>query len=340
MEAQALKQALDELPRVSLVNEPTPLEPLPRLSAELNRPCYIKRDDGIGPAMGGNKARKLEYLLADALQKGYKKVATYGGLQSNHARLTAAAARKFGLEAHLFYFEPRPETLKGNLLINQLLGAQMHFIPYVGGGRRSLSAADFLVHQLASLHIGRHYFIPVGGRSVLGSLGYVRAALELHQQATAAGLENAWVIVAAGTGGTLAGLWAGFTWLGSPLRLMGIDVGVLWKDFPRSIAHLATRLSARLKLPHKFAANEVPLIESEYATPAYGMPSKAGNHALQLLARLEGILLDPIYTGKAFAAMLDLVAKGRLGTQAPLIFLHTGGLPALFAFEDTVYSTP
>ncbi|MCS7066153.1 MAG: pyridoxal-phosphate dependent enzyme, partial [Fimbriimonadales bacterium] len=224
MDPQELKQRLDAIPRVSLVKEPTPLEPLPRLSAELGRPCYIKRDDAIGPALGGNKARKLEYLLADALQKGYKKVATYGGLQSNHARLTAAAARPLGLEVHLFYFTPRPDHLQGNLLINQLLGAEMHFIPLEGSGRRSITATDFLVHQLARLRIGRHYFIPAGGRSVLGSLGYVRAALELHQQALTAGLEGAWVITAAGTGGTLAGLWAGLTLLRSPLRPLGIDV--------------------------------------------------------------------------------------------------------------------
>ncbi|MFN3929512.1 MAG: 1-aminocyclopropane-1-carboxylate deaminase/D-cysteine desulfhydrase, partial [Thermoflexus sp.] len=302
MDTEALAQRLEEIPRVRLVNEPTPLEFLPRLSAAIGRPIYLKRDDGIGPAMGGNKARKLEYLLADALRRGHRRVVTYGGLQSNHARITAAAARRLGLEPHLFYFAPRPPRLTGNLLLNDLLEAHMHFLPFGSSTRpRSIAWTDFLVHLLAWLRVGPHYFIPVGGRSVLGGLGYVRAALELHQQAQAEGLEGAWVVVAVGTGGTLAGLWAGLTLLQSPLRLLGIDVGALWKDFPRTIARLAERICARLGEPHRFPITEVPLIERTYVGPGYGMPSPQGNEALRRLARTEGILLDPIYTAKAFA---------------------------------------
>jgi D-cysteine desulfhydrase family pyridoxal phosphate-dependent enzyme len=334
MDAEELARRLEAIPRVPLFAAPTPLEPLPRLSAALGRPVYLKREDAIGPALGGNKARPLEYLLADALRRGHRRVVTYGGLQSNHARITAAAARRLGLEPHLFYFAPRPSRWSGNLLLNEVLGAHMHFFPFgQGGGPRSIAWTDFLVRILARVWVGRHYFIPVGGRSVLGGLGYVRAALELHRQAQEQGLGPAWVVTAVGTGGTLAGLWAGLTMLRSPLRPLGIDIGGLWKDLPAAIARLAGRICARLGEPYRFPTTEAPLIEQTYAGSGYGLPSPEGNRALRELAGLEGILLDPVYTAKAFAGMLDLLRKGALGEREPIIFLHTGGIPALFAFE-------
>jgi D-cysteine desulfhydrase family pyridoxal phosphate-dependent enzyme len=308
---------------------------LPRLSAELGRQVYIKRDDGIGPGMGGNKTRKLEYLLADALQQKARKVVTFGGLQSNHARITAAAARKVGLEAHLFYFERRPARLTGNLLLNQLLGAKMHFIPLGGGdGSISLETTIRLVGWLSRLMVGRSYFIPVGGHTWLGCLGYAQAAVEIDAQARELGIEKAWLLLAAGSGGTLAGLLAGLAAIGSPLRPLGIDVGKLWKGFPASIAHLASEICARLGQPRTFTPQETPLVEATYVGEKYGVPSQAGMAALYRLARLEGILLDPVYTAKAFAGMLDLAESGKLGRDEPLIFLHTGGLPALFAAYD------
>jgi D-cysteine desulfhydrase family pyridoxal phosphate-dependent enzyme len=326
------QQQLEAYPRLSLAEFPTPLALLPRLSDWLGRPVYIKRDDLPGLALGGNKVRKLEYLLADALERGARKVVTFGGLQSNHACLTAAAARRVGLEPHLFFFERRPARLTGNLLLNQLFDARMHFIP-VGGGDapRSLEKTIRLVRWLAWLLVGPHYFIPVGGHTWRGCLGYVRAALELDEQARALGLEQGRVILAAGTGGTLAGLLAGFWLNNSSLRLLGIDVGKLWAGFPASIAHLAGELCRRLGRPHTFPAAEVPLLEATYVGPSYGFPSTEGLAAMQQLARLEGIVLDPIYTGKAFAGLLDLARQGQLGQTGPLIFLHTGGLPALFA---------
>jgi D-cysteine desulfhydrase family pyridoxal phosphate-dependent enzyme len=334
MEFQALHQKLDALPRLSLAECPTPLEPLPRLSADLGRPLWIKRDDEIGPGMGGNKTRKLEYLLAEAQQRGERKVATFGGLQSNHARLTAAAANRLGMQAHLFYFEPRPPQLRGNLLLNRALGAKMHFIPLGGGGGMSLEASIRLVRWVARLRIGRHYFIPVGGHSVLGCLGYVRTALEIDEQARLEGIQQAHLILAAGSGGTLAGLLAGLALIDSPLRLQGIDVGKLWKGFPRSIALLAGEICAFLGELRSFDPEKVPLVEGRYVGEAYGRPSPEGMAALRCLAGREGILLDPVYTAKAFAGLLDLSRRGELGQDEPLIFLHTGGLPALFAFEE------
>jgi D-cysteine desulfhydrase family pyridoxal phosphate-dependent enzyme len=309
---------------------PTPLEHLPRLSAQEGRSIFVKRDDGIGPGLGGNKTRKLEYLIAAALRRKARQVVTFGGLQSNHARLTAAAARKFGLEPHLFYFEPSPPRLTGNLLVNRLLGAHMHFIPFGGGGGMTLEATIRLVRLVAFAMVGPHYFIPVGGHNVLGCLGYVRAALEIEEQRRSLGLDRAWLVVAAGSGGTLAGLMAGLALLQSPIRLLGIDVGKLWKAFPASIARLAGELCAWLGSPLSFKADETPLIEGRYVGARYAVPSPLCQDAIRCLARAEGILLDPVYTGKAFSGLLDLVRRGELGQDEPVIFLHTGGLPALF----------
>jgi D-cysteine desulfhydrase family pyridoxal phosphate-dependent enzyme len=332
--SDSLLQTLERFPRIPLAQYPTPLEYLPRLSAQLKREVFIKRDDSIGPALGGNKTRKLEYLLVEAQRRGAHKVVTFGGLQSNHARLTAAAARKLGLEPHLFYFEKRPESLSGNLSLNQLMEAGMQFFPWASGGdgTMTLETTNRLVHLLAWLRLGSHYFIPVGGYSWRGCLGYVRAAVEIETQARALGIEKAHLVLAAGTGGTLTGLLAGLTLMESSLRPLAIDIGKLWKGFPTSLARLSTEICALLGARHSFTASDIPLIENTYVGSKYGVPSGSGEHAIKLLARTEGILLDPVYTGKAFAGMLDLIEKGQLGSKEPIIFLHTGGLPALFAF--------
>jgi D-cysteine desulfhydrase family pyridoxal phosphate-dependent enzyme len=330
-----LRQRLDAYPRVPLAEYPTPLEYLPRLSDELGRMVYVKRDDVIGPAMGGNKVRKLEYLLADAQARGRRKVVTFGGLQSNHARMTAAAARRCGLEPHLFFFERRPQRLTGNLLLNELLGARMHFVPFGGGstGGLTLETTIRLVHWVARLRVGGHYFIPVGGHSWRGCLGYVRAAVEIHEQAEALGIEEAWLVLAVGSGGTLAGLLAGLALRGSPLRPLGIDVGKLWKGMPSSIARMAGELCTRLGHARKFAPDEVPCVEATYVGQGYAVPTAGCRAAIRRLARLEGVLLDPVYTGKAFAGLLDLIDKGQLSRDKPIIFLHTGGVPGLFALR-------
>jgi len=238
------------------------------------------------------------------------------------------------MESHLFYFENRPKILTGNLLVNQLLGAKMHFIPLGSGGNgMTIETTIRLVKLVSWLMVGHNYFIPVGGHNWLGCLGYVRAALEIDQQACQLGIDNAHLILAAGSGGTLSGLIAGLALCDSKLRLLGIDVGKLWKAFPVSIASLAEDICARLDNPLQFTARQVPLIESIYVGDKYGDPSADGLSAIQKLARLEGILLDPVYTAKAFAGMLSEMEKGRFGKSDPVIFLHTGGLPALFAFD-------
>ncbi len=323
------------LPRVPLATLPSPFHFLPRLSQAIGREVWIKRDDIIGPAMGGNKARKLEFILADALERGARKVVTFGGLQSNHVRMTAAVARRFGLEPHAVFFEPKPKHLQGNLLLNHLLGTRMHFVPLGGGGGgMSLETTSRLVRLLALMLVGPHYFVPVGGHTWHGALGYVLAAAELVEQAKVEGIEEGWVIVAAGSGGTLAGLMAGFHLVGTRLRLVGIDVGKLWAGFPRSIARLATETCHRIGGSHTFRPEDVPLVEGRYVGKGYGIPTEEGLKAIRLLAHTEGILLDPVYTGKAFAGMLDMARRGALGRDEPLIFLHTGGVPGLFVHVE------
>ncbi len=333
MRRDDLLSRLEAHPRVPLAEFPTPLQFLPRLSRALDRQIYIKRDDAIGPGLGGNKARKLEFFLAEAQAQGARKVATFGGLQSNHARITAAAALRLGMEPHLLYFARRPSRLTGNLLLNSLMGARMHFTPIgaASSGGRTLETAIRLARMVARVQVGPHYFIPVGGHSWLGCLGYLRAAAELDEQAPNLGIGAARLIVAAGSGGTLAGLMAGFALLDSPLRPLGIDVGRLWKGFPASIGRLASELCARFGAPRSFSPAQTPLIEGAYVGEGYAIPSEQGMAAIRLLAELEGIFLDPVYTGKAFAGLLDLVACDAIGRDEPVIFLHTGGLPALFA---------
>lgn len=333
MNHSELLARLDAYPRLPLATYPTPLEFLPRLSDALERTVYIKRDDVIGPGLGGNKTRKLEYLLAEARLSGARKVVTFGGLQSNHARITAAAARQCGLEPHLLYFERRPRRLVGNLLLNDLLGARLHFVPLGSDRGMTLETAIRLARLVALALVGPHYFIPVGGHSWQGGLGYVRAAAEIDLQARGLGIGNARLVLAAGSGGTLAGLLAGLTLLASPLRPLGIDVGRLWRGFGDSTAHLAAELCIRLGQPVAFTPARVPLIEGAYVGEGYAVPSGPGMAAIRRLARTEGIILDPVYTGKAFAGLLDLVGRGALRRDEPIIFLHTGGSPALFAAE-------
>lgn len=345
MTPKELQQQLSRFPRLPYISRPSSLRPLPRLCTQLPNPeapaIWIKRDDELGPGLGGNKGRKLAYLMAKVLQTGKHKVATYGGLQSNHTRMTAAACAQLGLQAHLFFFDRKPEKLEGNLFLDQLLGARLHFIPFGGKGTASLTleTTSRLVRLISLLAAGPStYFIPVGGHTVTGCLGYVEAACEIQQQAISQNLplEKITIITAAGTGGTLAGLMAGFALLNSPIRLLGIDIGKLWKGFPNSISRLANDLLLSLGGTKQFTPQNVPLIENIYAGAAYAKPFPPATEAIHLLARSEGILLDPVYTGKAFAGLLDLIANGRFSPTDILIFLHTGGLPGLWAYHNSL----
>jgi 1-aminocyclopropane-1-carboxylate deaminase/D-cysteine desulfhydrase-like pyridoxal-dependent ACC family enzyme len=335
-----LERRLAAFPRLRYPGLPTPLEELGRLTRQLGGPrLWIKRDDGYGPGLGGNKGRALEFIMADLVQRGRRKAVTFGNLQSNHARMTAAACAHAGVEAHLLFFARRPPRPEGNLLLDELLGAHMHYIPFGGGGdgTMTLETTNRLVRLVSWLWVGPGaYFIPVGGHHVTGCLGYVAAAAEIQAQVTSLGLPPAQTIVvtAAGTGGTLAGLLAGFNLLRSPIRVLGLDVEHLWKGFRASVARLASALCAALDEEKRYRPEELPLV-SEFPL-GYGggrLPAEV-RPAIRLMAHTEGIVLDPVFTGRAFARLLELIGRDAFAGDEHVIFLHTGGLPSLWAYED------
>jgi D-cysteine desulfhydrase len=332
MQADGLLDALARVPRRSLGAYPTPLDRLENLSRELGREVFVKRDDALGPAGGGNKTRKLEYLLADAVEAGAERIVTVGGPQSNHARLTAVAARMLGLEPHLLLFGKPPERAEGNLLLDQLVGAELYFIPPgpIGSKPCNFEELDTYVREEASKRVGDHYYIPLGGSNGLGSVGYLGAAVEIDEQTKAAGISDAWVVVATGSGGTLGGLVAGLRSIGSSLRLVGIDVAGIWKSYPTLVARVANDTLELLGLPGTVEPTDVSLVESTYVGRGYAVPTSEGTAAIKHLARTEGLLLDPTYTAKAFAGFLDLHEVGHFGDDEPVVFWHTGGLPGLF----------
>jgi len=334
---------ISTFPRIPLGQFPTPLEPLPRLTQALGGPSlWVKRDDVVGPAMGGNKTRELEFLFGEAQARRAQIVATFGGLQSNFARQMCAAARALDMQPHCFYFARRPPKLEGNLLLAQLMGARLHFIPFGGGGDASMTLEQttrlvrWVVRLTPACWGRRVYFMPVGGHTAVGCLGYVLAAMEIEEQLRERGVERATIVTAVGAGGTLAGLLAGFHMLKSKHALLGIDVGKLWRAFPVSIAALASEICALLGEPHIFRAEDVPIIERTYVGDGYARLTPASLDALRLVAQQEGLVLDPVYTAKAMAGLIDLTrsGQGRWDRDQHVIFLHTGGAPALWAYDS------
>lgn len=325
---------LSAFPRVALAALPTPLEPLPRLSRHLGGPdVYIKRDDNTGLAIGGNKTRKLEFLLADAIERGCDTVVTAGATQSNHVRQTAAACARLGLPCEVL-LERRVADKgvdydhNGNVLLDALLGATVHHRPPV----EDLDAeTESFVAELAA--DGRNpYFVPVGGSNRVGALGYVVCAREIINQAFDRGLTIDHVIVATGSAGTQAGLVAGFESAGATVPVTGVCVS-------RPEALMVAKVEALLRETWSFLElrgdppGGLVAAEDGFIGPGYGVPTDAMVEAVNLFARLEGVLLDPVYTGKAAAGLIALIREGRFRQGETLVFVHTGGTPALFAYR-------
>jgi D-cysteine desulfhydrase family pyridoxal phosphate-dependent enzyme len=306
---------------LGLAHLPTPVESLDRLSDWLGGPrLLVKRDDLTGLALGGNKARKLELLCAEALAAGADVLVTGGGSQSNHARMTAAAANRLGLGCHLAVAGNAPSgTESGNLLLSRLLGAELHFT-----GTRDYYAAEAAITDLAARLEAdgqRPYAIPIGGASVTGVRAYLEAADELLGQLEA---PPDWVVVADGSGGTHAGLLAG---LGRRTRILGVDVGTR-PDLDDVVPGLAAQAAAA-------AGREIPQVEviidhSRFGA-GYGQPTPETKEAIRAAARCEGLLLDPVYTGKAMAGLIGWAREERFAPGETVVFWHTGGAPALFA---------
>jgi D-cysteine desulfhydrase len=324
-------ELLDRIPRVLLADIPTPLQEVPRLSRTvgLNR-LFIKRDDQTGLAMGGNKARKLEYDFAEILNQGSDVVLTVGGTQSNHAVMTAAAARRKGLDAKIVLGGPPFTEYQGNLLLNVLLGAEIRYLKNNDRNDDLASAMDEWAEALRR-EGRRPYTLPVGGTTGIGALGYVRAMRELAAQL---GSGPSQIVLAVGSCGTFAGAILGARLYMPEARVIGISVS-------RSRAEIASRTMEIVAESAKILQCDVTLtcagIESyDCYHQEYGVPTDSGREAIIACARLEGILLDPVYTGKSMAGLLDLARRRILDPAVPTVFIHTGGLPILFAFERSL----
>lgn len=322
-------QNLTRFPRLELIGAPTPLEYLPRLSDHLGREIFIKRDDTTPLAMGGNKLRKLEFLAADALREGADTLITAGAIQSNHVRQTAAVAAKLGLHCVALLENPigaRAENYlsNGNRLLLDLFNTQVEMCDALTDPAAQL---DELATRIEAQGY-RPYVIPVGGSNALGALGYVESALEIAQQCEDA-VEISSVVVASGSAGTHAGLAVGLEQLMPQAELIGVTVSRAVADQLPKVVALQQAVANSLELQAKADI----ILWDDYFAPGYGTPNEEGMAAVKLLAQLEGILLDPVYTGKAMAGLIDGITQKRFKDEGPILFVHTGGAPALFAYH-------
>ena len=334
--------ALARFPRLPLLTPPTALEPLDGLARHLGDALngvriYVKRDDVAGIGLGGNKLRKLEYLLGAARAEGADTVVTVGAIQSNHARLTAAASAQAGLACELFLTRSVPRqdpdyTGNGNRLLDDLFGATVHELP---GDADSLTAAEARAAELREQ--GRRvYTFPSGGASPTGCLGYANCAAEILAQADQMGLTFAQIITANGSAGTHAGLVAGLAALDLDPR-MAKSFAVLAEE-GRARAEVLEKANATLALSgveRRVSPQEVNL-DGSHRGPGYGIPTAGMLEAVRLMARQEGKLLDPVYSGKAFAGLLHDVRAGLYPAGASVLFLMTGGTPGLFAYKEAL----
>jgi len=324
---------LARFPRVRLTHAPTPLEPMGNLSRLLGGPTlWIKRDDCTGLATGGNKTRKLEYLIGEALAKKADIVITQGATQSNHARQTAAAAAKFGLACEILLEDRTGYThedyrMSGNVILDRLLGANIRHVP---AGTDMDAAMAKLAAELSAE--GRQpYVIPGGGSNPIGALGYVTCALELAEQANTVGLDIDLLVHATGSTGTQAGLLAGLEGSRAGIPVLGIGVRAPKPVQEEKVYSLAARTAELLGVPGAVARERV-VANCDYVGAGYGLPTPGMMEALELVARTEGILLDPVYSGKAMAGLIDLVRKGQFTKGQNIVFLHTGGAVGLFGY--------
>jgi D-cysteine desulfhydrase family pyridoxal phosphate-dependent enzyme len=322
---------------------PTPLHRLDTLSADLDVNLYLKRDDMTGfSVFGGNKIRKLEYLISDALAQGCDTVFTFGATQSNHAMQTATACRRYGLTPILYLVaivEPSEEDIKANMLLDKVLGAQLCIVPL--DGKTESEAVDHAV-KLADKHREeleaqghKCYMVPMGGASEVGSAGFLAGYVELQQQMEQMGIHEDYIFHSTGTGSTHAGLIAGRKLLGAKTKIIGINASVKPPEHIEKLAKLATASLDYFGCDLVVTAEEV-CCDQNYVGPGYEIPSEEAGSAIKYLARKEGILLDPVYTGKAFAGMLDYIRKGKVAQGSTVVFWHTGGVTALFAEKEVV----
>jgi len=328
---------LSKFPRVPLAHLPTPLEHLPRLSDALGGPqIYVKRDDCTGLATGGNKTRKLEYSMGAALENGADTIITVGAVQSNHVRQTAAAACKLGLkcEVLLEHRVEHPSELyrnSGNVLLDRIFGANLR--EYTKGTDFDAAMAD--VAQEVKASGGVPYIIPGGASNPVGALGYVGCGLELLEQFRDQSLKVDHLVTATGSAGTHGGLAVGIRGGGSDLPILGIGVNAPQDVQEERVYKLACETADLVGAPGVVSREDI-IADCNYIGAGYGVPTDSMNEAVLMLARFEGLLFDPVYSGKALAGMIDYIRQGRFEQSETVVFLHTGGAAGLFAYADTL----
>ena len=334
--------AVDRFPRVRLGHAPTPLDPAPRLGAALGVELWIKRDDCTGLALGGNKVRQLEFHLGAAQARGADTVLVTGAVQSNLVRLAAAGARRLGMDVHI-QLEERVDDAgglyrtSGNLLLDRLLGATLHALP-VGEDETAADAAlERLARALADEGRRPYVIHSAPGHPPLGGLGYVLAAAEVLGQAGELGIGFDAVVCASGSALTHAGILVGMRALGAPAPVLGICVRRDARRQGARVAQAAAALAAMIERPAALAADDVEVCDAVHP-PGYGKLNDAVREALEMAARHEALLLDPVYTGKAMAGLVAHVRSGRIAAGSRVLFVHTGGLPAVFAYADRLGS--
>ena len=319
-------------PKVALGFFPTPIVELPNLTKKLGGPqLYMKRDDNTGLGLGGNKTRKLEYIMADALHKGADTIVTAGSVQSNHCRQTAAAAASLNLECHLMLGGMETGKLNGNLLLDKLFGCHIHW-------ERKHRKGETIPHLMEVLKQEgkKPYFIDYGGSNELGALAFVKATKEMHIQSKEMGVDFTHVVFASSSGGTHAGLLLGKRVFKGNYELLGINIDKLEDDeteLNRHIADLANSTAKLASIDHVFSENDVHL-NPDYTGEGYAILGEREKEAINLVAQSEGILLGPVYTGRAMGGLIDLIRTGQIDSDAKVLFWHTGGAPALFAYAD------
>ncbi|SAI55385.1 1-aminocyclopropane-1-carboxylate deaminase [Bordetella ansorpii] len=334
-----LNDTLARFERFPLLDGPTPIQRLPRLETRLDSPVriYVKRDDLMGVGLGGNKLRKLEFLVGEALAQGCDTFITTGGLQSNHARLTAAASARAGLACELMLadmvaYEDEAYANNGNVLLDQLFGATVHRVAH---GADPLLAAQQRAGELQRQ--GRKaYVVGLGGSSPLGALGYVACAAELLQQERAMDTRFARIVIPTGSFGTHAGLLAGLQLLdGDARRAQGYTVLAQQEVARQRTASLVEAIFSQLQRPGALDADAIHVTDSQLG-PGYGLPTQAMANAVRLLARTEGLVLDPVYSGKAFAGLIASIRAGEFEAGDSVLFIMTGGSPGVYAYRNTL----
>lgn len=326
----------NRFPRVALCHQPTPIEAMPRMSAALGGPrLFIKRDDCTGLATGGNKTRKLEFLVGEAMREKADMLVTQGAVQSNHVRQTAAAAAKVGMKCHVLLERRVPDRDEvyeetGNVLLDDIFGATREFRP----PNLDMNAEAEAVTEKLRAEGHRPYFIPGGGSNPTGALGYANCAQEIADQISKSGQSFDWLVMGTGSTGTQAGLVAGFHTIGIDLPVMGVSVRQP-RERQMNAVHGLTQRTLE-KLGGDGISLRKILVDDGYVGEGYGIPADSTLEAINMTARQEGILLDPVYSAKGMAGLIGMVRKGFFKPTDNVLFLHTGGATALFAYQERI----